>query len=308
VEDPKEANEAVSSSPEATLRQRINSSHVCQEALKTLPRRWAHLSLHDWPFQRGAHPQAPRSQVLLLTNCSAPSKHIQGIGNTVDAAEQEVSALAPRALEPCLPMASPTMEAFTDQTEDVTRKEVPQSSSEQDPSTASEPVSPLLVYSRRTRKNTEQDPLDKAVHVTVPSPTPCTAIVSGKAYPEGDVGRSSEAPAPPEQVSMANQCCERGSPSSDSACGCEFCTTRTGLSGQCCERDSPSTDSACRCEFYSNGYSRRRGSLSNDSARGKNHKYFCFSAPSRGGSGRCSSLGDSVCDRRLLDYSTSFHL
>jgi hypothetical protein len=284
VEDPKEANEAVSSSPEATLRQRINSSHVCQEALKTLPRRWAHLSLHDWPFQRGAHPQAPRSQVLLLF----PTALL--LRNTF------------RGLEPCLPMASPTMEAFTDQTEDVTRKEVPQSSSEQDPSTASEPVSPLLVYSRRTRKNTEQDPLDKAVHVTAPSPTPCTAIVSGKAY------RSNEAPAPPEQVAMANQCCERGSPSSDSACGCEFCTTRTGLSGQCCERDSPSTDSACRCEFYSNGYSRRRGSLSNDSARGKNHKYFCFSAPSRGGSGRCSSLGDSVCDRRLLDYSTSFHL
>jgi hypothetical protein len=258
----------------------------------------ARLALSKW----GPPPGATEPSAFAVSNCSAPSKHIQGIGNTVDAAEQEVSALAPRALEPCLPMASPTMEAFTDQTEDVTRKEVPQSSSEQDPSTASEPVSPLLVYSRRTRKNTEQDPLDKAVHVTAPSPTPCTAIVSGKAY------RSNEAPAPPEQVAMANQCCERGSPSSDSACGCEFCTTRTGLSGQCCERDSPSTDSACRCEFYSNGYSRRRGSLSNDSARGKNHKYFCFSAPSRGGSGRCSSLGDSVCDRRLLDYSTSFHL
>jgi hypothetical protein len=73
------------------------------------------------------------------------------------------------------------------------------------------------VYSRRRRKIIEQEPLDKAVHVTVPSPTLRAAIVSGDVYPEGDFGRVSDAPAPPEQVSMANA--ERGSPSNDSTCG-----------------------------------------------------------------------------------------
>jgi hypothetical protein len=243
VVDPREAIEAVSPLPKASLLPTVQSSSCLPRGIEdfvaeAINPAWGNLipimarlsfiipgmgeaapapqALSRRSPLPGAMEPSGLMKAIAVSNCSAPSEHIQGNGAAVDATEQEVP-LTPVVLE------SPTMEAFTDQTEDVTHKERGNAPVTQRPCsppevvmpefqelanpvclTTAEPTSPLLVYSKRRRKIIEQEPLDKAVCVTVPSLTPRASIVSGSAFQEGDVGRMSDAPAPTEQVSMAN--------------------------------------------------------------------------------------------------------
>jgi hypothetical protein len=143
VVDPREAIEAVSPLPKASLLPTVQSSSCLPRGIEdfvaeAINPAWGNLipimarlsfvipgmgeaapapqALSRRSPLPGAMEPSGLMKAIAVSNCSAPSEHIQGNGAAVDATEQEVP-LTPVVLE------SPTMEAFTDQTEDATHKE-----------------------------------------------------------------------------------------------------------------------------------------------------------------------------------------